>query len=83
MRLERVEFLSEKPASWEEQTVNLRTPKEAAEKLNVASVTVLRLFDSGALPGVVIRQGARKRVVRFREETLERFIASREQRPGK
>lgn len=63
--------------------MNLRTPKEAAEKLNVAPVTVLRLFDAGTLPGVIVRQGVRKRVIRFREETLEKFITSREQRPSK
>ncbi len=63
--------------------MNLPTPKEAAEKLNIAPVTVLRLFDAGALPGIVIRQGARKRVVRFREETLEKFITSREQRASR
>jgi excisionase family DNA binding protein len=63
--------------------VSLRTPKEAADRLNVAPVTVLRLFDAGVLPGVVIRAGARKRIIRFREESLEKFITSREQKVGK
>ncbi len=55
--------------------MSLRTPKQAAQRLNIATVTVLRLFDAGALPGVVIRAGARKRIIRFREEALEKFMA--------
>jgi len=60
--------------------VTLYTPTETAEKLKVKPVTVLRLFDSGALPGVVLKQGARKRIIRFREEAVEKFISSREQK---
>lgn len=63
--------------------MSLRTPKETADRLNVAPVTVLRLFDAGVLPGVVIRTGARKRIIRFREEALEKFIISREQRASR
>jgi len=63
--------------------VSLYTPSEAAEKLNVKPVTVLRLFDAGALPGVILRQGARKRIIRFRPEAVEKFITSCEQRAGK
>ena len=29
------------------------------------------------------RQGSRKRILRFREEVLQKFIASREQRAGR
>ena len=61
----------------------LRTPKEAGHQIGVSEVTVLRLFDAGALPGVVVRQGARKRTIRFRDEAIEKFITSREQRVGK
>jgi excisionase family DNA binding protein len=60
--------------------VSLYTASEVAAKLKVKTVTVIRLFDSGALPGVVVRQGARKRVLRFREEALEEFLTSREKR---
>ena len=63
--------------------VKLLTPKAVSEVLGVAPITVLRLHDAGALAGVVIRQGARKRVIRFREETLQKFIAAREQRAGR
>lgn len=61
----------------------LQTAKETGARLGVSEVTVLRLYDSGALPGVVIRSGARKRTIRFRPEAVEKFITSREQRPGK
>jgi len=59
--------------------VRLLTPKAAGEVLGVAPVTVLRLHNSGALQGVVVRQGERKRIIRFREETLQKFITSREE----
>lgn len=58
----------------------LLTPTDIADRLKVKPVTVLRMFDAGILPGIVLRQGLRKRVIRFREEAIERFIASRERR---
>jgi excisionase family DNA binding protein len=58
--------------------VTLFTPSEAAEKLKVKTSTVIRMFDAGALPGIILRQGERKRVIRFRDEALEKFITSRE-----
>lgn len=56
----------------------LFTTSEAAEKLRVKPVTIIRLFDAGVLPGLVLRGGARRRIIRFREEALEKFLASRE-----
>jgi len=64
-------------------TQSLRTAKEAGARLGVSEITVLRLFDAGALPGVVVRAGTRKRTIRFRDEAIEKFITSREQRAGK
>lgn len=64
-------------------TQSLRTPKETAARLGVSEVTVLRLFDAGALTGVVICSGARKRTIRFRDEAIEKFITSREKRASK
>ncbi len=60
--------------------MKLLTPKATGEALGVSPITVLRLHDSGALPGVVVKQGARKRTVRFREEAVQRFISNREKR---
>jgi excisionase family DNA binding protein len=62
--------------------MTLFTPSEAASRLKLKPVTVIRMFDSGELPGVVLRQGRRQRILRFREETLETFIADKEQRRG-
>jgi excisionase family DNA binding protein len=61
--------------------VTLYTPSEVAGKLRVKSVTVLRMFDAGVLPGIILRQGVRKRIIRFREEAVEKFITARE-KPG-
>ena len=63
--------------------VNLYTPTEVAERLNIKPITVIRLFDAGALQGVVIRAGAKKRTIRFRPETVEKFIVAREQKQGR
>jgi hypothetical protein len=56
----------------------LWSTKETAGRLRVSEVTVIRLHDQGLLKGVVIAQRARKRILRFRPETVEKFIASRE-----
>ncbi len=61
----------------------LLTPKEIGARLGVSEVTIFRLYDSGALNGVVVRAGKRKRTIRFRPEAVEQFIASREKRPGR
>lgn len=58
--------------------MNLLTPTEIADRLKVKPITVIRLFDAGMLPGIVLRQGARKRVIRFREEAIEKFLTTRE-----
>jgi predicted site-specific integrase-resolvase len=63
--------------------VNIYTPGETADILKVKPVTVIRLFDSGALPGIIVREGARKRIIRFRAEAIAKFLASREKRAGK
>jgi len=56
----------------------LYTPEQVAEKFGFKStVTIFRLYDDGALPGVLLRRGSRKRVVRFREEDLEKFLNAR------
>jgi hypothetical protein len=60
--------------------VNILTIKQTAEKLNISDVTVIRLFDAGILDGFVVHAGKRKRLIRFREASIERFIASREQK---
>ena len=60
--------------------MRLLTTKEVAERLNVSAVTVLRLADAGSLPAIEVAKRERKRILRFRPETVEKFIANREQR---
>ena len=58
--------------------MTILTVKEAGEKLRLHPSTVLKLFDAGVLPGIVLTKGMRKRVVRFRLEAVEEFLASQE-----
>lgn len=58
--------------------MTLFTASEAAKKLNVNPITIIRLFDAGLLPGIVLRAGAQRRMIRFRPETLEKYLATRE-----
>jgi hypothetical protein len=60
--------------------VKLRTVKDVAQELDVAPITVIRLADSGALPAVEVARRTRRRILRFRPETVEKFITSREKR---
>jgi len=63
--------------------VNLLTAKEVAHRLGVSALTVIRLADAGALPAVEVAKRKRRRILRFRLETVEKFIASREMRTAK
>ncbi len=58
----------------------LLNAKQVAVLLNVSTPTVYRLADAGALPAVEVTKRARKRILRFRSEAVEKFIASRERR---
>jgi excisionase family DNA binding protein len=61
----------------------LLTAKDVAERLGVSPVTVIRLADTGALSAVEVAKRERRRILRFRPETVEKFIANREQRTVK
>ena len=56
----------------------LLTAKEVAQRLNLSSLTVIRLADSGALPAIEITRGHHRRCLRFRPEAIEQFISSKE-----
>jgi excisionase family DNA binding protein len=71
------------PVSQEEHTVKLLSVKDVAQMLGVSTPTVLRLADAGTLPAVVVTQRQRKRLIRFRLESVEKFITSCEQRSGR
>ena len=63
--------------------MKLLTTKAVAEQLEVSPITVIRLVDSGALPAVEVARRKRKRILRFKPESVEKFITSREQCAGK
>jgi excisionase family DNA binding protein len=60
--------------------VNLLTAKDVAGRLGVSALTVIRLADAGSLPAAEVHRGERRRILRFRSETVEKFITSREKR---
>lgn len=63
--------------------MNLLSAKDVAARLGISPVTVLRLADAGALPAVEVAKREHKRILRWKSETVEKFIASREQRVGR
>lgn len=63
--------------------MSLFNAKQVAALLNVSTPTVYRLVDSGTLPAVEVAHRERKCILRFRPETVEKFIASREKRTSK
>lgn len=63
--------------------MSLLDVKQVKERLNVSAPTIYRLADAGLLPAVEIVKRERKRILRWRPETIEKFITSREQRGSK
>lgn len=57
--------------------MKLLTPKSLADMLDVSQATISRMCAAGDLPHIVLRSGRRKRVIRFRLEEVERWLASR------
>lgn len=63
--------------------MNLLTAKDVAARLGISALTVIRLADAGSLPAVEVAKRERRRILRFRPETVEKFITSREKRAGR
>ena len=60
----------------------LRPAKYAAEELGVGLSTVYDLADTGALTPVILKKGKRKRLIRFRDEIIQKFIHDHEMHAG-
>lgn len=58
----------------------LHTVEQASRLLGVSKPTIYRLVDQGVLPAVIIARRARKKIIRFRQEVIEKFIRERETR---
>jgi excisionase family DNA binding protein len=63
--------------------MKLLTINECAETLKFSRWTVTELLETGALPGIVLKSGRRKKVWRVRESELERWLTAREQETKK
>ena len=57
--------------------MKLLKQEEIADMLDVSQATISRMCSSGDLPHIVLRAGKRKRVIRFRLEEIEKWLAQR------
>lgn len=62
---------------------NLLKAEDVKKILDLSIPTIYRLHDASILPAVEVAKRGRKRILRWRPETVERFILSREKRGGK
>lgn len=58
---------------------SLLTAEQTIALLGISKPTLYRLHDAGILPAVEIARRQRKRLLRWRPETVEKFIMAREQ----
>ncbi len=56
----------------------LLTAKQAADMFDVSVTTIYRMTYYGELPHIVLRRGKRKAIVRFKRESLEKFLKKNE-----
>jgi hypothetical protein len=56
----------------------LLSSEQTRKILGISGPTLYRLVDQGLLSAVVIAKRSRKRILRFRPETVEKFIHDRE-----
>ena len=61
----------------------LLTAVQTKEILSISTPTLYRLHDQDILRAVEVARRGRKRILRWRPETVEKFIAEREQRRSK
>jgi predicted site-specific integrase-resolvase len=55
----------------------LQTPKEISALLRVSEATVLRMAYSGDLPYIPLRNGKRKKIIRFDPLMVQRWLERR------
>ena len=58
-------------------TQSLLTAEQTTERLNISRTTLYRLHNEGILRAVEIVLRKRKRLLRWRSESIEKFIAER------
>jgi predicted site-specific integrase-resolvase len=55
----------------------LQTPKEISALLSVSEATVLRMAYSGDLPYIPLRNGKRKKIIRFDPLMVQKWLERR------
>lgn len=60
----------------------LLTVQQVAAILNTSRGTVTRMVIEGQLPAIKLRSGKRKKMYRVRREVLDRWILTKERKPG-
>ena len=58
--------------------MKLLKPEQIAQILGVSRSTALRMMHEGQVPTIKLRSGKRKAVLRVSEETLIRWVSSKE-----
>lgn len=56
----------------------LQTPKEISALLRISESTVLRMAYSGDLPYIPLRNGKRKKIIRFDPLIVQRWLDQRQ-----
>ena len=62
----------------EGEAVKLLSIKQVAEVLGISRWTVAEMLQHGALPGIVLKSGKRKKMWKVSEQALEKWVATRE-----
>lgn len=57
--------------------MKLLTPKEVSQMFQLSLSTVSRMASAGQIPHIVLKAGRRKKVIRFKSEQVERWLAER------
>lgn len=60
--------------------MGLLSAKSVGEKLGLGPLSVIRMHDNGSLSAVEIARHETRRILRWRPEDVERFIAARERK---
>ena len=59
--------------------MKLLSISQVAEQLGVSRATLGRMVTEGVLPVIVLRSGKRKRILKFRQEIIDRWLLRLEQ----
>ncbi len=58
--------------------MKLLNPQQVSDILGVSRSTAVRMIEDGSLPSITLRAGKKKKIVRVREDRLERLLLNLE-----